>query len=156
MRYRRVAVGGTFDLLHKGHIALLDKVFEVGDHVIIGVTSDALAARMGKKIINDYSTRVERLSSLLSSRYPSRRFDIVMLEDEFGPAVTDPDIEAIVVSRETEHKCTIINGMREARGMRALHVIAIDLVLAEDGVRISSSRIRAGEIDAEGRVIRRR
>lgn len=88
MRYRVVAVGGTFDILHKGHIALLDKAFEVGDHVIIGVTSDSLVARMGKRISNDYSRRVRNLSSMLVNRYPSRRFDIIMLDDEFGPTVS--------------------------------------------------------------------
>ncbi len=156
MRYRVVAVGGTFDILHKGHIALLDKAFEVGDHVIIGVTSDPLVARMGKRISNDYSRRVMNLSSILVNRYPSRRFDIIMLDDEFGPTVTDPSIEAIVVSRETEHKCKRLNEIREANGMKPLHIIAIDLLLADDGERISSSRIRAGEIDADGRVLRPR
>ncbi|MEO9365425.1 MULTISPECIES: phosphopantetheine adenylyltransferase [Candidatus Nitrosocaldus] len=154
MRYRVVAVGGTFDILHKGHIALLDKAFEVGDHVIIGVTSDSLVARMGKRISNDYSRRVRNLSSMLVNRYPSRRFDIIMLDDEFGPTITDPSIEAIVVSRETEHKCKRLNEIREANGMKPLHIIAIDLLLADDGERISSSRIRAGEIDADGRVLR--
>lgn len=155
MRYRVVAVGGTFDILHKGHIALLDKAFEVGKHVIIGVTSDSLVARMGKSISNDYSRRVRNLSSMLVNRYPSRRFDIIMLDDEFGPTVTDPSIEAIVVSRETEHKCKRLNEIREANGMKPLHIIAIDLLLADDGERISSSRIRAGEIDVDGRVLRK-
>lgn len=157
MRYRKVAVGGTFDIVHKGHIALLDKAFEVGEHVIIGVTSDTLVARMGKRrVVNDYSIRIRNLSSMLSSKYPSRRFDIIMLDDEFGPTVTDPGIEAIVVSRETEHKCKRLNEIREANGMEPLHIIAIDLLLADDGERISSSRIRAGEIDADGRVLRAR
>lgn len=156
MRYRVVAVGGTFDILHKGHIALLDKAFEVGKHVIIGVTSDSLVTRMGKSISNDYSRRARNLSSMLVNRYPSRRFDIIMLDDEFGPTVTDPSIEAIVVSRETEHKCKRLNEIREANGMKPLHIIAIDLLLADDGERISSSRIRAGEIDVDGRVLRPR
>ncbi len=156
MRYHKVAVGGTFDIVHKGHIALLDRAFEVGDYVIIGITSDALVARMGKRIANDYGRRVGNLSSILRSRYPSRRFDIIMLDDEFGPTITDPSIEAIVVSRETEHKCKRLNEIREANGMRPLHIIAIDLLLADDGERISSSRIRAGEIDAYGRVLRSR
>ncbi|MCS7140689.1 MAG: pantetheine-phosphate adenylyltransferase [Candidatus Nitrosocaldus sp.] len=155
MRYRRVAVGGTFDILHRGHIALLDKAFEVGEHVVVGVTSDALVAKLGKRILNGYSTRASNLSRFLSSRYPSRGFTLVMLDDELGPTVTDPSIEAIVVSRETEHKCRRLNEVREANGMKPLHVIAIDLVMAEDGMRISSSRIRAGEIDADGRVLKK-
>ena len=38
-----VATGGTFDILHKGHYMLLLKAFEVGRHVIIGVSSDNYA-----------------------------------------------------------------------------------------------------------------
>lgn len=148
--YSKAAVGGTFDIVHRGHIALLDKAFEIGMYVVIGVTSDALAARMGKSIFNDYNTRVSNLLQILN--YYRGRFDIVMLNDEFGPAADDPSIEAIVVSKETEHKCIMLNKIRASKGLKALDVIAIDLVLAEDGKRISSTRIRAGEIDAEGRV----
>ena len=48
MKYRTVATGGTFDHLHRGHLALLARSFEVGDRVVIGVTSDAFARREGK------------------------------------------------------------------------------------------------------------
>ena len=42
----RVCLGGTFDLLHAGHEALLAKAFAIGDkEVIIGITSDAMAKR---------------------------------------------------------------------------------------------------------------
>ncbi|MEM2081946.1 MAG: adenylyltransferase/cytidyltransferase family protein, partial [Candidatus Bathyarchaeia archaeon] len=36
-RFRKVAVGGTFDELHKGHKALLMKAFEIGTRVLIGL-----------------------------------------------------------------------------------------------------------------------
>ncbi|MCK5414405.1 MAG: adenylyltransferase/cytidyltransferase family protein, partial [Thermoplasmata archaeon] len=41
----RVAVGGTFEIIHIGHRALLAKAFAVavGDEVLIGLTSDHLA-----------------------------------------------------------------------------------------------------------------
>jgi len=150
--YRKVALGGTFDIIHKGHLALLDKAFSIGKHVVIGITSDKLALSMGKSILNNYDSRVRNLLYILS-KYGSNRFSIVMLEDEFGPAASDPSIEAIVVSKETEHKCKRLNDIRIAKGLRPLDVVSIDLVLAEDGKKISSTRIRAGEIDAHGNLV---
>jgi pantetheine-phosphate adenylyltransferase len=151
MRYRKVALGGTFDVIHKGHTALLDRAFSIGEHVIIGVTSDELVYRLGKSILNNYDARVMNLSSILKQY--ADRFHIVKLDDEFGPALTDASIEAIVVSEETESKCRRMNKMRVSRGMRELDVIVVGMVLADDGERISSTRIRSGEIDPEGRVL---
>lgn len=48
-RFGVVATGGTFDELHIGHLALLTKAFEVGDKVIIGISSDEFASRVKKK-----------------------------------------------------------------------------------------------------------
>jgi pantetheine-phosphate adenylyltransferase len=151
MRYRKVALGGTFDVIHKGHTALLDRAFSIGEYVIIGVTSDELVYRLGKSILNNYDARVMNLSSILKQY--ADRFHIVKLDDEFGPALTDASIEAIVVSEETESKCRRMNKMRVSRGMRELDVIVVGMVLADDGERISSTRIRSGEIDPEGRVL---
>ncbi len=152
-KYTKVAVGGTFDIIHRGHIALLEKAFDIGKYVIIGVTSDALVSTMGKYTMNNYDTRIKNLLHVLSYKYDSDRFRVVMLEDEFGPAVDDPNIEAIVVSKETEYKCKRLNEIRTSKGLRSLDVISIDLILAKDGKKISSTRIRSGEIDAEGNII---
>ena len=63
-RFRVVATGGTFDEIHAGHIALLSKAFEVGDKVIIGVTSDEFVR--GKKRINhDFSRRAANLKETI-------------------------------------------------------------------------------------------
>ena len=39
-KFDLVALGGTFDILHKGHLALLQKGFSISSKVIIGLTSD--------------------------------------------------------------------------------------------------------------------
>ena len=40
-----VAMGGTFDIIHAGHIALLNKSFSISSKVIIGLSSDQLAVK---------------------------------------------------------------------------------------------------------------
>ena len=48
MEFNLVALGGTFDIIHAGHIALLEKGFSISKKVIIGLTSDELAEKKGK------------------------------------------------------------------------------------------------------------
>lgn len=152
MKYDTVAMGGTFDHIHRGHVALLDKSFEVGDRVVIGVTSDGFALREGKKPDQDYSERIDALEALIHERFPGKKYLIAKLEDNFGPGIASREVQAIVVSKETAKKVPIANAARAARGFPPLEVITIDYVLAEDGKLISSTRIRNGEIDAEGRL----
>ncbi len=49
MKYHKVALGGTFDHFHIGHEALITKAFEIGECVVIGVTSDDFARRKFQK-----------------------------------------------------------------------------------------------------------
>ena len=64
-RYDTAATGGTFDLLHRGHLELLKRAFSVSSLVIIGLTSDHFAARQGKTTFHNYIQRFENLSSLI-------------------------------------------------------------------------------------------
>lgn len=154
MKYTRVATGGTFDHLHLGHKALLAKCFEVGDEVVIGVTSDKFVEREGKKPDLPYRERVRRLREYLDSSFPGRKYRIAKLDDFFGPGIASPDIQAIVVSQETEKRVPLANKLRAAKGFPPLEVVTVDYVLAEDGRPISSTRIRKGEIDENGRLVR--
>ncbi len=69
-QYRLVATGGTFDRFHKGHAALLDKAFSVGEKVIIGVTSDWMVRRKPrilKETVLPYQKRVADLKKHLKA-----------------------------------------------------------------------------------------
>ena len=148
--YRKVAVGGTFDKFHEGHRTLVDKAFEIGDHVVIGVTSNKFGGVKGK--IEPCNIRMSNLRGLLQEK-PSN-YDIKELNDPYGTTIYDEEIDAIVVSEETEPTALEINRIRREKGMKALDILTIGMVLAEDGRPISSTRIRKGEIDREGIIIK--
>jgi pantetheine-phosphate adenylyltransferase len=156
LKYKTVATGGTFDHLHKGHEALLTRSFEAGEKVVIGLTSDAFAIKEGKTPDQTYYERRSALVSFIHRTFPGRKYIIAKLDDYFGPGIASPEVQAIVVSRETAKRVSIANGLRKAKGFPPLEVVTVDYVLADDSRPISSTRIRSGELDAEGRLVNRR
>jgi pantetheine-phosphate adenylyltransferase len=151
MMYKTVATGGTFDHLHRGHVALLTRSFEVGDAVVIGVTSDAFARKEGKDPDQSYAERVRDLEAFIHRRFPKRKYIIAKLDDYFGPGIASPDVQAIVVSKETAKRVHIANALRAEKGYPPLETVVVNYVLADDSKPISSTRIRRGEIDSEGK-----
>ena len=156
MKYKVVATGGTFDHLHRGHMALLRRSFEVGDAVVIGVTSDAFARREGKNPDQSYAERVRALEAFIRKDFSGRRYIIAKLDDYFGPGIASPVVQAIVVSKETAKRVHIANALRKEKGYPPLETVVVDFVLGDDSKPISSTRIRKGEIDTEGKPRRRR
>ncbi|MDQ3883739.1 MAG: pantetheine-phosphate adenylyltransferase [Thermoproteota archaeon] len=155
-KFSTVATGGTFDEIHAGHIALLDKAFQVGNKVIIGVSSDKFAADRGKNLNHNFEARIANLKSTIKKEFGDVHYEIAKLDGEFGPAVTTGDVEALVTSTETQSKGKLLNEMRARIGVKPAKIIAVELVKAEDGSIISSTRIRAGEIDRRGRLLLKR
>jgi pantetheine-phosphate adenylyltransferase len=151
-----VATGGTFDEIHAGHRELLVRAFKLGRHVLIGVSSDNFAAaKKGKnKLKHTYESRVERLIQFIHDEFGNVNFEIKELNDDFGPTSMDRNIQALVVSEETEPKGLEINRIRLSKGFDPLVIVIVTMLKAEDGQPLSSSRIRLGEIDRNGRVLR--
>lgn len=146
-------MGGTFDILHLGHKALLQRAFEVGNIVLIGLTTDARALKnRNKTLINPYNIRLANLQNLLKSMKSLDKFQIVPLENDWGPSVIDEDFEAIIVSDETKSTAQKINKIRSADGKTELEIVVVPMIRAQDGNRISSSRIRNKEINSEGKL----
>jgi len=152
-----VAMGGTFDVLHRGHRLLLKKAFEVGEKVTIGITSDVFARQLHKPHkIDPFESRKNELENLLRNWGVLSRSRIVRLDDRFGPTIRTSRIEAIVVSKRTVKTGYEINRKRRLGGLKPLAIVAIDLIQAQDRKPISSTRIRRGRIDREGRVVKKR
>jgi pantetheine-phosphate adenylyltransferase len=155
-KFSMAATGGTFDEIHIGHIALLSKAFQAGRKVIIGVSSDEFAKKRGKRLNHSFDQRVENLKKMIKKEFGNASYEIAKLDGDFGPAVTTGNVGALVASHETQAKGRLLNDMRAQRGLKPVEVITVELVKAEDGSPISSTRIRAGEIDSRGRLLKRR
>ena len=152
-KFSLVAMGGTFDIIHKGHLTLLSNAFDISDKVIIGITSDEFAAKKGKIPTNKYDQRFENLASVLTKKFPNTFFKISKLENDFGPAVLEIEVEALVVSDETSNQGTILNELRAKKNLPSVQVVTVPMFLAKDGTKISTTRIKNSEIDIDGNLL---
>jgi pantetheine-phosphate adenylyltransferase len=149
-----VAVGGTFDLFHDGHIALLRKAFDVGNRVLIGLSSDEFVKKTNKPhTIAPYGQRLDELKQFLEKYELSERAEIMQLDDAYGVTLSDKQLDAIVVSKETEPMAHKINKKRESLGLPPLPVVTVRMILSDDHYPISSTRIWFEEIDREGNLL---
>jgi len=151
-QFTLVAMGGTFDIIHKGHLTLLAKAFSISSNVIIGLTSDELAEKRGKKTLNNYKKRHERLTNAIKTIFPNHLFQISKLDNDFGPAVLEENVQALVVSDETGNQGEILNRLRKEKNLSPVEIVIVPMVLAHDGNRISTTRIKNSEIDIDGNV----
>ena len=145
-----VAMGGTFDVVHIGHMALLDKAFSISSKVIIGLSSDQLAKKRGKNLTSDYPKRLSLLKSVIEKNFPNSSYEISKLENDFGPAVIEGSVKALVVSEETSGKGIRLNELRAERNLSSVRIVVVPMVLAKDGKAISTTRIKNFEIDDSG------
>jgi len=148
----QVAIGGTFDPVHDGHRKLFRRAFELGD-LTVGLTSDELApeTRHIERYVRSFEEREQDLEdelAPLADEY-DRGFEIRRLDEPTGIA-TEPQFGALIVSPETREGGERINEIREEKGHDPLRIEVVEHVAAEDGERISSTRIVSGEIDRHG------
>ncbi|MCD6330700.1 MAG: pantetheine-phosphate adenylyltransferase [Thermoplasmata archaeon] len=146
----KVCLGGTFDILHEGHKLLLKKACRTGKEVFIGLATDELVAKLGKKA-KSYEERKKELEEFIEKQGWKDKVRILPLKDVYGTAIEE-DFDAIIVSPETEKRAKEINEIRRKKGLKELKIIKVPFVIADDGIAIATRRIKNGEIDGKHRL----
>ena len=93
---RRVLTYGTFDLLHYGHIRLLRRAAQLGDYLVVALSTDEFNADKGKESFYSYDVRREMLESI-------RYVDLVIPEYSWEQKVDDIkkyDIDVVVMGSD--------------------------------------------------------
>ena len=96
-------LGGTFDHLHVGHKILLSMgAWIASQKLIVGLTDDVLLTKKPyKSVLEPFQLRAEKVLKFLKLFKPALTYDLVPITDVYGPTRWDPNIQALVVSKET-------------------------------------------------------
>lgn len=95
---KRVLTYGTYDLLHYGHIRLLKRAKELGDYLIVAISTDSFNAVKNKKSYHNYETRKEMLEAV-------RYVDLVIPEETWEQKrddVLNYHIDVVVMGSDWE------------------------------------------------------
>lgn len=98
---KKVITYGTYDLLHQGHINLLRRAKELGDYLIVGVTSDSFDRGRGK--LNVRNNVLERVEAVRKTGYA----DEIVIEDYLGQKIDDIqryDVDIFAIGSDWEGK----------------------------------------------------
>lgn len=96
---KKVITYGTYDLLHFGHIRLLERAKALGDYLIVGVTSDSFDLTRGK--INAQQSLMERIESVRATGLA----DEIIIEEYEGQKIDDIkryDVDIFTVGSDWE------------------------------------------------------
>ncbi|MCP8617480.1 glycerol-3-phosphate cytidylyltransferase [Salirhabdus salicampi] len=97
---KKVITYGTFDLLHYGHINILRRAKELGDHLTVALSTDEFNAIKNKKAYHSYEDRKVVLEAI-------RYVDKVIPEKDWGQKITDVqehNIDLFVMGDDWEGK----------------------------------------------------
>lgn len=156
-KYKVSALGGTFDHIHDGHKILLSvAAFLTSSKLIIGVTDEELLLKKKyKEFLESFDRRANNVQHFLALLKPGLSAQIVPIKDVCGPTGTVPEIECLVVSRETISGGEFVNKTRVAKGLSKLDISVVNVLGGneEDGwkEKLSSTELRRILMDVKNR-----
>ncbi len=150
-KYSHSILGGTFDHFHAGHKFFLKKALEKSERLTIGLTIDSFSRHKPlHHSIESYDVREKNVLEFLSENNYLDKATIIPIKDAFGTSLTDDTIEAIFVTRHGLTNAKLINTKRAELDKSELLIESVPFLLDSRDEIISSTRIRAGEIDRSG------
>ncbi|KAI9592808.1 hypothetical protein BDF19DRAFT_387897 [Syncephalis fuscata] len=153
--YQHAVIGGTFDHLHAGHKILLTMAAWItNDRLFCGVTDGSmLSNKQYRELLEPLETRILHIEQFFNTLCQShRRYTVAPITDPFGPTITDPSMDVIVVSRETYKGGVAAQEARIERQLPTMAIHVIDVVAAGrrslgeaewSELKLSSTQIRA-------------
>jgi len=149
---KKVVVGGTFDVLHKGHEALLRKGLSLGE-ITIGLTSNKIAESLKRRKVRDFQLRKKDLENFIKQEL-SGKYRIIRIEDKFGPTLKE-DFDYIVVSPETYRTALLINKKRQKIKKGPIKIVKIKFILGKNGKPIHATEIIKSRMNRLGKSIQK-
>ena len=125
---KRVITYGTYDLLHEGHINLLRRAKELGDYLIVGVTSDSFDKGRGK--LNVRNNVLERVEAVRKTGYA----DEIIIEDYLGQKIDDIqkyNVDIFAIGSDWEGKFDYLNEYCKVVYLRRTEGVSSTMLRAE-------------------------
>lgn len=145
-KMKKVITYGTYDLLHQGHINLLRRAKELGDYLIVGVTSDSFDRGRGK--LNVRNNVLERVEAVKATGYA----DKVIIEDYMGQKIDDIqryNVEIFAIGSDWEGQFDYLNEYAKVVYLPRTEGISSTMLRSE-----TTTNVKVGVIGC-GRVARR-
>jgi len=139
----KVITYGTYDLLHQGHINLLRKAKELGDYLIVGVTSDSFDRGRGK--LNVRNNVLERVEAVKATGYA----DEVIIEDYIGQKIDDIqkyNVDIFAIGSDWEGKFDYLNEFTKVIYLPRTEGISSTMLRAESTIDVKVGIIGCGRV----------
>lgn len=130
---KKVITYGTFDLLHQGHINLLKRAKELGDYLIVGITTDNFDLERGK--LNTHDSLVERIEAVRNTGYA----DKIIIEEYVGQKIDDVQkygVDIFAIGSDWEGKFDYLNEFCKVVYLPRTEGISSTQIRNEQNVRI--------------------
>lgn len=140
---KKVITYGTYDLLHKGHINLLRRAKELGEYLIVGVTSDSFDRERGK--LNVRNNVLERVAAVKATGYA----DEIIIEDYIGQKIDDIqkyNIDIFAIGSDWEGKFDYLKEFTKVVYLPRTEGISSTMLRAETTTNVRIGIIGCGRV----------